>query len=157
MVDWRLYAATNQEVGIKQPEQIFSDICEDADDDDAEINELLAPFITNEAKSKIVHEYAPNYVELYYVDYRDDLCNHLKTFKVVQVRAAYNGEPEYLQLINICLERNMDVIRKAYNEQQKINKRIEEEIECMKKTAMAVVEKEERLPQCTHALMGMAI
>ena len=67
------------------------------------------------------------------------------------------GKPEYLQLINICLDRNMDVIRKAYNEQQKINKRIEEEIERMKKTAMAVVEKEERLPQCTHALMGMAI
>lgn len=82
---------------------------------------------------------------------------NLKTFKVAQVRAAYNGVPEYLQLINICLERNMDVIRKAYNEQQKINKRIEEEIERMKKAAMAVAEKKDRLPQCTHALMGMAI
>lgn len=77
MVDWQLYAAANPEISIKQPEQIFSDICEDADDDDAEINQLLAPFITNEAKSKIVHEYAPNYVELYYVDYRDNLDNHI--------------------------------------------------------------------------------
>lgn len=76
MVDWQRYAATNPDVNINNPEQLYNTICQD--EDSACVNETLAPFLTEEAKEKVVREYAPDYVNLYYVDYRDDLEYHIE-------------------------------------------------------------------------------
>ena len=75
MVDWQRYAADNPDVNIDNPQQLYDAICQD--EDDVCVNATLAPFLTEVAKENVVREYAPDYVNLYYVDYRDDLDNHI--------------------------------------------------------------------------------
>ncbi|MGN1218643.1 MAG: hypothetical protein ACI4TD_11840, partial [Phocaeicola sp.] len=75
MVDWQRYAAANPDVNIDNPQQLYDAICQD--EDGACVNTTLAPFLTEVAKENVVREYAPDYVNLYYVDYRDDLDNNI--------------------------------------------------------------------------------
>ena len=38
---------------------------------------VFAKYLTNDAQEQIIAQYSPDYVELYYVDYRDDLDNRM--------------------------------------------------------------------------------
>lgn len=77
MVDWQRYAAANPEINMDNLEQLYASICMDEGDDDACVNEVLAPFLTETGKEKVVQEYCPDYVNLYYVDYNSNLDGNI--------------------------------------------------------------------------------
>lgn len=75
MIDWEKYLADNEDIELCPPLNVWGTICERLSNDPDQINEEFALYLTDEAKQQVVKEYGPEYVELYYVDYRDDLSD----------------------------------------------------------------------------------